>query len=94
MQAVEESRRKTAMLVEQQAEIAALKKKIAEKKFASQQAVAAVKRQYKERISEIRAGAEQDKVAAQLLDSESISDKLREMQVPFTKQQLDRYLSR
>ena len=80
---MEESGQKTATLVEQQAKIAALQKKIVEQRFAGKQAVAAVKRKYKDQITQIRATAEQNKKAAELRDSENIGDKLREMQVPF-----------
>ena len=91
---MEESGQRTATLVEQQAKIAALQKKIVEQRFAGEQAVAVVKKKYKDQIIEIRAEAEQNKIAAQLMDSTSITDKLREMQVPFNLQKLDQFFSR
>ena len=56
--------------------------------------MAAVKRKYKEEVVQIRAKAEQNKIAAQLMDSASVSDKLREMGVSFTEARLNSILSK
>ena len=45
--------------------------------------MADLERKYKEEVVQIRAKAEQNKIATELRDSENIGDKLREMQVPF-----------
>ena len=56
--------------------------------------MAAIGRKYKEEVVQIRAKAEQNKIAAQLMDSASVSDKLREMGVSFTEARLNSILSK
>ena len=47
-----------------------------------------MKEKYEEKITLIRTEAEQNKIAAQLMDSANIGDKLSEMGVQFTMQKL------
>ena len=56
--------------------------------------MAAIGRKYKAEVVQIRAKAEQNKIAAQLMDSASVSDKLREMGVSFTEARLNSILSK
>ena len=56
--------------------------------------MADLERKYKEEVVQIRAKAEQNKIAAQLMDSAKVSDKLREMGVTFTEARLNGILSK
>ena len=56
--------------------------------------MADLERKYKEEVVQIRAKAEQNKIAAQLMDSAKVSDKLREMGVTFTEAKLNGILSK